>query len=89
MKSWSYKQITESVERSIRNSHECADADGNPEGKRIHRLFAIGAYNAWSALTMGWQKKGDGERLEKLAQAVGRSTDATAPASVAQHSQSN
>lgn len=67
MKSWSYKQITESVERSIRMHLKLAAADEHPGGKRAHELFAIGAYHAWKDLTAGWMEDGDSERLDKLA----------------------
>jgi hypothetical protein len=32
-----------------------------------------GAYLGWRELTMGWQKNGDGDRLEAMAKAVGKS----------------
>lgn len=66
MKSWSYKQITESVEQTIRLQNKLAATTGGKQ-PQIHRAFAIGAYHAWKDLTIGWMEDGDSERLDKLA----------------------
>lgn len=67
-KSWSYKQITESAETSIRHFMALAQKQSDPDLQRFHRTAAYGALVCWEDLTMGWMKDGDRERMNALTQ---------------------
>lgn len=66
IKTWSYKQITEAIEYSIRVEMELAEQTADVRMKHIHQCRGAGALGAWRALTMGWQVQGDYRRLEAL-----------------------
>ena len=71
MRSWSYKQVTESTEKQIVFLADSARKRPDAESIRLYRAWAYGVYLGWDRLTMGWQKDGDSARLNALAEAVG------------------
>lgn len=64
-KQWSYSDVTESVENRIRSFAESAST--SPAAVDLYREWAYGAFLSWDTLTSGWQKEGDRERIESLA----------------------
>lgn len=72
MRSWSYKQVTESTEKQIASLAESAKKRPDDESVRLYRAWAYGVYLGWNHLTMGWQKDGDDARLNALAETVGK-----------------
>jgi hypothetical protein len=71
MRSWSYKQATESAEKQISDLAESAKKRPDDESVRLYRAWAFGVYLGWEHLTVGWQKDGDNARLQAMADAVG------------------
>lgn len=72
-KRWSYRQITQSAEKTILLSMRLAEkarAKGDNESAYIHECFAMGAEQMWHGLVMGWIKEGDAERLKSLRKGI-------------------
>lgn len=77
MKRWSYRQLTDATERQIAEYHRGAlktasERPGDRFYQDLYHGWAYGAYALWRDVTMGWQEDGAGDRLQALAEAVGR-----------------
>lgn len=68
-KSWSYAEITQSAEESIRLSiqlAEKAEERGDTSSAHTFRCFARGSWHMWNGLVTGWIKNEDSQRLKAL-----------------------
>jgi hypothetical protein len=68
-KRWSYAEITKATEEAIRyqlGAAKASKARGADSSHDIHRHFASGVYLLWHKLTLGHQKAGDDERMERM-----------------------
>jgi len=65
-KRWSYREITDSAEQTIRRQIALAAKQEDHFLRTFHISTAFGTFAAWSDLTMGWMRDGDYERLDQL-----------------------
>lgn len=62
---WSYAAVTLATEKELQRLIRFADGRDGSFRDQV-RNWTYGVYLAWYSLTIGWQKDGDGERLEAL-----------------------
>lgn len=60
---WSYRQLTDAVERHVRYRANGAKRDGELSSAYA---FALGAVGVWNDVTMGWREDGEEDRLDAL-----------------------
>lgn len=65
-KTWTYDEITQCAEKCV-NALTVPLHGDSEEDICLRRSWAFGVYLGWSWLTVGHQKEGDAERIERLA----------------------
>jgi hypothetical protein len=66
MKTWSYRQVTESARQEITKLLDTANKAQDPVEAKFCRQWAYGVYCGWNSLTWGWQDHRDTESMRLL-----------------------
>lgn len=69
---WSYDELTKHVELSLLELADQAKRMTDDEGRLVVRQWAYGVFSYWSTITTGRRPLLDFERIEELAERVGR-----------------